>query len=430
MRHPFVFLALATLGLTSANAQTTEKLSGPFIAQQAERLYSAIAQAVKSSGGDLNTQHVHLVIGFSTGHFAKDPTMAEAARLIASDLVQNHLVPDDQISAKAWEMNVWPHQGAELSPMKVSSSGEALAKAVQDLWPRSPQAGSEGGHDTEKVLAELGQEYANQPNTVLVLITNSAASAAGTKDQRTVGENDPAYQRMLTQWTRVNITNTSGATLQLPFIEGKPERKMDAIIAVPKKFQGGALERPRSDLLAHPASPKQPTPWLPILLTLLGLGFLVILGLRWWNSRPASTSEENAPVAPASREKRSARGQNNFVVKVADRMVSLQNLKPGDEVLSLYGPGFPVPLGSERHVVLSGANLPAAKLLTLELGAKGILVRSEPDIVVEGETLLPLQSARDYSLTLRGRASAKPGLPPRPFQTTCTISILSAEREA
>lgn len=121
--HKFTFLIFGSLivavtGCPSALASSAApsaaavKLDPKGIQRSADELYSAVNQAVSAAGGNLEQQHLNLALGFSTGHFASDPGMAEAARAISSALVNTHLVQGDTVRAYAWEMNVWSNYSA------------------------------------------------------------------------------------------------------------------------------------------------------------------------------------------------------------------------------------------------------------------------------------------------------------------------------
>lgn len=106
--YPLFLLSCALLSGAAAQSTsdtaTAVRVDKTFLAAEAERLSSAIAEAVTAAGGDLDRQHVHLVFAFSTGHFAKDPRMAEAARVVASDVAEQTVVNGDRLSAYAWEI--------------------------------------------------------------------------------------------------------------------------------------------------------------------------------------------------------------------------------------------------------------------------------------------------------------------------------------
>ena len=187
----FTFLTFGCLGLLAAGFSAasatsavpitpTVKLDPRSVQSSADSLYSAVEQAVSAAGGNLAEQHLNLAVGFSTGHFASDPGMAEAARAISTALVDAHLVQGDTVRAYAWEMNVWPHPGSTLNPFQVpgSAAGSPGKSEVNRLWPRSTQSGSQGGHDTERAAVEMAQTLDPAEGSVMVLLTNTAYSIA------------------------------------------------------------------------------------------------------------------------------------------------------------------------------------------------------------------------------------------------------------
>lgn len=405
---------LPTLFLLGSAHGAAPAINSSLLNDQAERLYREIDAAVKTAGGDLNAQHLHLAVAFSTGHFARDPRMAEAARVIASDLAQQHLVDGDQLSSYAWEQRLWPHAGETLNPLKITRDRAALRATFQNLWPRTAQAGSEGGHDTEAVITELAQRFEGQTDTVLVLLTNTAASSAGRAGERTIGENAPDYVSALTRWTRVR-TNTTGATLSLPFGEGT--RTLDAVILTPRAFSGAALSRPRTELLTQqtdaPApQPARRSPWLPILLGAAAVAAIAGLLLARRTRGAASRPSRREPLT----------------LHVAGRAFPLKDSKDGDVICTVVGPGYPVPPSSAQYVTL-GAGLPAIKFLTVTRSSSGLKVTPDLDVTVEGDAPAPIPADRDaeYTLTVKGRAPSKPNLPPRPYQTTLTLALRPEE---
>ncbi|WP_189059596.1 hypothetical protein [Deinococcus daejeonensis] len=387
-------------------------MNAALLNEQAERLYREIETAVTAAGGDLEAQHVHLAVAFSTGHFARDPRMAEAARVIASDLAQQHLVDGDQLSSYAWEQRLWPHAGESLNPLKITRDRAALRANFQNLWPRTAQAGSEGGHDTEAVITELAQRFEGKKDTVLVLLTNTAASSAGRAGERTIGENAPDYVSALTRWTRVR-TNTTGATLSLPFGEGN--RTLDAVILTPRTFSGAALSRPRTELLtqqtdAPTPQPARRVPWLPILLGVAALAGLIL-----------ARRGQGARTRPSRRDP--------LTLHVAGRAFPLKDSKDGDVICTVVGPGYPIPPSNAQYVTL-GAGLPAIKFLTVTRAGSGLKVTPDLDVTVEGDAPAPIPADRDaeYTLNVKGRAPSKPNLPPRPYQTTLTLALRPEEQ--
>jgi len=427
-------LTVALLTGTLASAQTAAPPVDPaFVRQQADQLYAAIEQAVKAAGGDLDTQHTHLIFAFSTGHFAKDPQMAEAAREVASDVAAAHLVNGDQLSGYAWEMKLWMHKGSTLNPLTVGPDRAAMRASFQDLWPRSPQAGSTGGHDTEAVISELTTQLKDEPDAVIVLLTNSAASVAGTRDQQILGENSPEYQTALTSWTRVRTSNTTGASVQLGVRPDRADRTFDAVIVLPKSYSGPALDGTRAALVtqqiqAATAPTRSGLPWWVWVVGAVVLAGLALALVRARNNRPAGTDDDSPRTATtATPVGRAPKGGTRWALKVGDRSFKVDDVKPGETLCVLCGPGYPVGSGAERYVVLNMPELPPLKLLTVTREKQGLKLTSESDATLGGDlpALLPLRDA-EYRARLSGRASRQ-NLPPRPYQAELTLTLLPVE---
>lgn len=428
--YPLFLLSCALLSGAAAQSTsstaTAVQVDKTFLATEAERLSSTIAEAVTAAGGDLDRQHVHLVFAFSTGHFAKDPRMAEAARVVASDVAEQTLVNGDRLSAYAWEMEVWPHKGQALNPLRVGEDRSALRASFQELWPRSVQAGSRGGHDTEAAIAQITGELGDSTDAVLVLLTNTAASVVGERDQRTIGENDPAYLSALERWNRVKTSATTGATLQLRTEPDRPTRTFDAVIVVPQGFGGEALQGSRADLVravteAEPIEDPAGTggnSWLLPVLALLGsLGLVAFFLTR---RRPTGTLATRRGPSPV---------RGDWAVQVAGRSFPVQGVAEGEAVCIICGPGYPAPPSNSAYVLLSGADLPPVKLLTIRRTGKLLTLQPDLDVTLEDGTpgTLPAGKDADYTIGVKGRAAAKPHLPPRPFKATINLAVRPQE---
>ena len=426
-----LLLAIPLLTVSLAAAQTAASPVDPvFVRQQADQLYGAVEQAVKAAGGDLDTQHLHLIFAFSTGHFAKDPLMAEAARAVASDVAAAHLVNSDRLSGYAWEMKLWTHKGSSLNPLTVGPDRAAMRASFQDLWPRSPQAGSTGGHDTEAVISDLTTQLNAEHDAVIVLLTNSAASVAGTRDQQILGENSPAYQAALTNWTRVRTSNTTGASVQLSVQPNPPDRTFDAVIVLPKTYTGQALDGTRMALVTEQVKAAEtPTraglPWWLWVIGAAVLAALALVVVRARNNRPAASNEDTArtPVPSA----RAPKGGVHWALKVGNRSFKIDDVKPGETLCVLCGPGYPVGASAGQYVVLNLPELPPLKLLTITREKQGLKLTPESDAALGGDlpALLPLGDA-EYRARLSGRASRQ-NLPPRPYQAELTLKLLPVE---
>jgi hypothetical protein len=310
------------------------RLDPPSVDPGVTKLRELIADAVSGSGGDLERQPVHLAVGFSTGNFARDPLSAEAARAAATTLVRTMLVRGDHLSAYAWEMNLWAHPESDPVPLPVTSDAIPDKESLQRIWPLTPQAGSRGGHDTERTIVQIAERNGHDASTVIVLLANTAASINST-GKRVIGENHPTYQATMEGWRRMPEVNPSGASVVLPYtvipLAGPPvTRWLDAVVVVPRAFASTSLgTATRSERLAAamapppvpPASSRGRNPLPLILGLLLGLGLLAA-GIFYFTRRPRP-----APVA----------------LRVEGEPFDLGTVPEGEEICHLAGPGYQAP---------------------------------------------------------------------------------------
>lgn len=207
------------------------------IYQASQQLQTTIINSIKANGGLPEMQHLHLVIGFSTGHFASDPVRAQAAREVGKSLLRHLLVADDRLSVYAWEMNLWPIPRIN-NPTAVSADvHQRLALANQ--FPQAPKTQSIGGHDTEQAIASIVNGTGISQNTVIVLLTNSVASVSP-PGKTVIGQNAPLYTAVFKRWSLQqkilsftyfnNKANASGATT------------LECIILCPHVFHGASLQ--------------------------------------------------------------------------------------------------------------------------------------------------------------------------------------------
>lgn len=252
-----LFLCKATPCQTDKAGEA--KLDCQTVTQAAKQLRQVILGTIP----ELDTQHIHLAVGFSTGYFAQDPLGAEAARCVASDLVDNLLLKDDQLSVYAWETGLWDSPGTTGNPTTVPSDTVLGKRKLHDLWPLTPKAGSRGGHDTEQAIVSIVDKLGASSDTVVVLITNTAASI-DTNWTRVIGQNSSAYLAALVHWRRMPQVNKSGASVILPFTVILPDgrrvaRGLDAVLLVPRVFSSRVLDgASRSQRLAGGQSAKVP----------------------------------------------------------------------------------------------------------------------------------------------------------------------------
>jgi hypothetical protein len=236
--------------------QTQPRLDKSSLVESYLQLKEKVIQAIRDRGGDPENQQVHWVFGFSTGHFAADPSAAEAARYLASKIVEDLAKVGDQVSAYAWEMEVWDHLSGGTRTVTIDAKTPEYAEKVHNLWPRTPRAGSVGGHDTERAIVEIVRDIENRigntQNVCMILITPTAASvaASGTK---VWGQDHPEYQEILKDWHRVIDPSLSGASrgasIQVPYrvvkLSGVTVRRtLDVVLVVPRQFVGTPVQPP------------------------------------------------------------------------------------------------------------------------------------------------------------------------------------------
>lgn len=382
-------------------------------------LRDTVLDAVRGSGGDPETQQVHWVIGFSTGHFAKDPTAAEAKRYLASKLVEELVIPGDKVSIFAWEMEVWDHTGGTARTRLIHSLQDVLS--IRELLPRTPRKGTVGGHDTERAFTEIAQIIGNSPDAVIILLTPTAASIAA-PGIRVWGQNHPNYQAALLNWMRLTKTST-GASIELPYRVIKDqkeiiERRFEVLIFVPRRFAGTKIQSgSRSanvfqitstvpvDSETKPPSKKQTslprarTGVLPILLTII----IIIAAIIWlvktfWLPSPLTVIVNN----------------NHSIV-----------LRSKKEGIALVGtPEVSVPEGWQR-VTIKGA--PPQEIARILRNSAGILVRASNNATMLANDLTHNEytvKAGDHArIEFRGSEPPERGLPSKEWRVEVSLSV-------
>ncbi len=199
MHHRLASALLATVLLApaAARAQTPDPNDYRIITQvpRAE-LDRWLKDEVRRSGGDLENERYHFVVGFSTGHYGSDPVHAIAMRRLAFSLLNNGLAPGDQVTPLGWEMKLW-HTGDRI---KLTEDPQTRAAFVDDV-PYAPAAGSRGGHDTERALYETLTNVVSKqeaPSTLVLLLTNTNQSQGPTGQRATLfGANNPLLKDAL-----------------------------------------------------------------------------------------------------------------------------------------------------------------------------------------------------------------------------------------
>lgn len=382
------------------------------------QLISRVDAAVTASGGDLERQRADWVVAFSTGHYKSDPLGAQAAREVATQLIQRRAVSGDKVTARAWEMNVWEYRNPQGLTIQIGTDAAGDKGRIENLWPTTPAVGSIGGHDTEQAAVTLTQELSADNSAVLILLTNTAASV-GTAGTRLLGTNAPEYQNMLSSWNRAEGSQ-DGATLNLPYVVSTPggevQGQMQAVVFTPKTFTSSPLTGgTRTEQLAAPAAPTPATrsggggAAIFIVLGLLVLGALAYFLLRGG--------------------KGGAKGGGRGTLRVGDSDFSLGGLPGGKPFCIIAGPGY----ASESGVaVIPVQGLPAAPIAELSKVGRDIRVRGvHEDIrlssvggkVVVGDsatvTMRPDQpdTVLDFSGEIRGAGGV-----PREVSRSVTLS--------
>lgn len=436
MRLLFNIFCIVFLG-THMVAQTVrqDRLDSASIEQAARALNGAVRSAVSAAGGDLDRQHVHLVLAFSTGHFNKDPLGAQAARQIAWLVVKDLLVAGDRVSVFAWEMNLWDHLQGKENSLVLSGSDEGSKQPVQDLFPNTVQDGSQGGHDTERAIVEITRRLGDARDTVIVLLTNDALSVAP-KGQQTIGANNPEYQQVLQTWQRQPQVNERGASVELTFHVHKAagymqSRRLDAVILAPQSYgAAGIVQASRTHLLTPPVTEAEEdegatsaengettnggrgegSGFLRVFMPLL---ILALMGLLAWYIIKILPNDVPEP-------------------KIQGTTIPFAQLKPGEVICTIVGQGYSDPVEGQKVEVIRMPPL-LISLLRKE-GKKRIRVQdrefklvginNRPDAV--RATLSPNSF---YTLTFAGDVPQGAGLPPRRVEVQINVDWRPEKKE-
>lgn len=327
-----------------------------------DRLATTIQGAVTQAGGTLDRTQAHWVLAFSTGHYKADPLGAQAAREVATQFIARNAVKGDQVTARAWELDTWAFRAPAGLTLQIGTDTGTDKAAAAQLWPTTPAVGSLGGHDTEQAAVTLTKEFERAPDTILILLTNTAASV-GAPGSKLLGTNAPQYQDTLRQWTRVEGTQ-DGATLNLPYVikgpAGRIPGQMQAVVFLPKTFTAAALPgTTRTELLnvaqASPPKSGQSSSALPLLLGLVVLGGL---GIAAWKLLGKGGG--------------GARGG----VRVGETTFALRELPAGRPFCVIAGPGY---VSEDDLAVVPVQGLPAARVAELSRIGKDIRVRGTHD---------------------------------------------------
>jgi hypothetical protein len=415
MRY-FLHALLLLLTTTIAYAQEGQlKLDSDSLKASQAQLSQTIQAAVQNANGSWETNAVHWVLAFKTGFFKDDPVRASAAREVASKLIQNLAVAGDRVSARAFEFGLWEYKSATDTTLSISSSAVSdMAKTdrVLELFPLTPKAGSLGGHDLERTAVELGNEFSQDSDTVIVMLLNSAASQ-GAPGEKLIGSNAPKYQALLEKWQRLSGTK-NGATLEMPFKVIQPnnavptEAKLEVVVFVPKTFSGVSLSGgTRSELLAAAGTnPNTTTPsggsgsfpiWL--LLIPLAIGAFFVARTLGGSGNNSSWLLEITETSPASF--RLSDTKNNGTVAL---VVGTGYSNDGGEPIAIH-PKAPqanklvrfVRVGNNLKIDGTGGSL---ELKTLD-----------GDTVLGSTTVKPDLAGVDHTLEFQGEVINSTGIP-------------------
>lgn len=195
------------------------------------------------SGADLEHQAIHLILGFSTGHYADDPRHAEAMVQVAKGILRDLIVPGDRVTSVGWEMDVWKESWAQ--PYRVGAESQ-----IAEQWPQTPKEGSRGGHDYNRSLIHILRELKRtnpdaRDYAVLFMCPHPYSQTEVGGSSGVVGEDNPELVQL-----RQEMDASEWKLREIPFTDnGKPRRVCLALV-VPNSFQGRVqLVKTRTELL-------------------------------------------------------------------------------------------------------------------------------------------------------------------------------------
>lgn len=425
-------LALIAANLSFAQVVAGESvLAGASVVEVADELEQLIVEGVSSNGGDLQTQHVHWVFAFSTGHFPVEPLRAQAARETAIELLRRFAVPGDKVSAYAFEMDVWQHPGMTANPISLPADGREAIEAVSRIFPLTAVAGSLGGHDTELSLANIVDQVGSVNDVVLVVFTNRAASV--TTDPATrplIGENSAQYQGFVAQMWRAPAVNRSGASVEGSYeivrANGtRVQNSLDIVVAVGRSFAGEPLAVRRDEARVGYVSPPvadqaatvaettvvETTPaatgvpgmvWVLVILSIAGVVFYLIrsgkLGLP--STDPNITVDGTVFSLPASK--------NGLVCRVVTK-----NYR-----------GDPGEADSDRTLFLRSAPI-GEEVVGRLVSTNGRLFWHDGEfkaMTLDGASVrAPVAISKGGELGLTGEVRERAGMPPRSMNVSISI---------
>lgn len=422
MRLTTLLLLVPVIVSASQGVAQTRQGKAELVRSSIEPSVSKLIQLVKdnvtASGGKFEQSNAHFAVAFSTGHYKADPLGAQAARELATQFVQNVAVPGDRVTSRAWELASWTYRDPASSTLQVGNDRADALSRISALWPTTPAVGSLGGHDTERAAVEFTEEFNNDAGTLLLLVTNTAASV-GVPGEKLLGANAPEYQKVLGRWNRVSGTQ-DGATLNIPYVVSNPagdrEGQLQVVLFVPKTFAGVPLaSSTRTQLLSAKATS---TPaktggmnFAPLLLGVLALGG----GAAAWKFLGGSKGGASS-------------------VRIGDQTFSLRDLPASRAFCVVAGTGY-VSEGDVAVVPVPG--LPPERIAEIMRMGKELRVRGLHEdvrlssvggrVVVGDQANVPLRPEEpDVPLEFSGEVRG-PGGVPREVTRTVNVSYLQGE---
>ncbi len=418
---PFLVFTLLTATVQAQEGQL--RLDPESLKGSEAQLSKIIEDAVTKANGNWETNAIHWVLAFKTGYFKDDPVRADAAREVASKLIQNAAVAGDRVSARAFEFGLWEYKNASETTFNISSSAaidSSKTSNILELFPLTPKAGSLGGHDLERAAVELGNEFSNDSDAVIVMLLNSAASQ-GAANEQLMGSNAPEYQALLERWQRLPGTK-DGATLEMPFKVIQPknappvEVKLAVVVFVPKTFSSVGLSAgTRSELLssvstATAVDPSTNTsndfPWWLLVIPLAIGAFFAVRRLLGSNTQGSLWTLELLETTPTD--------------------FSLADAKNGGTIVVVAGAGYSNESGDR---IATHPKAPAVSTLVrflrsgnaVKIDATGSSLELKTfnnNVVIDTVTVKPDANALEQTLEFQGEIISSTGIP---RSTTVTL---------
>lgn len=411
-----IFVVAALVSFASAQVVGESALDPASTERAAQRLEDLVRDAIRDAGGDLASEEIHFVFGFSTGHFAGEPLRAQAARQTAMELVEDLGIRGDQVSAFAFEMGIWEQPGAERNPLTLPSDRGEEKAVAQEIFPLTTKADSQGGHDTELAIVQIAERVDPVSGPIIILFTNRAASITTSPSARPlIGENDPSYQGVLETYRRLEPVNRSGASLETVYDIERSDGELvtnalDIVVLVPRDFSGPPIVKgTRSERLAGanaPDSRDTGASVLPLILVLLGA--IAAGGFLFFRSRRGGTSA--------------------VTLMIEDHAVPLTGFRNGETVANLVSHEHAAEGHGQKTVSLTRPGLPSGILASFYIRDGKVHVRDGELrlTAVDGSNAnapYPLEPDTDVRMTLTGSYVAQPGMPPKSVDLTLDTRV-------